>query len=224
MDTNTARFNMIEQQIRPWGVFDPVTLSTLAEVPREVFVPEKYSDLAFADYEIPIGNNQFMMNPKIEGHLLQALELKASDKALEIGTGSGFITACLAHTVSNVESIDLYDDFIEEASSKLSFFGLNNIRLKKFDVTQSVTEGPAISDVDNNYDVIALTASLPEYVHDFELMLNIGGRMFVIVGDGPLMVAMKVKRVDDDVFKRTNLFETSLPPLVNFKRNIEFSL
>ena len=98
MDTNTARFNMIEQQIRPWGVFDPVTLSTLAEVPREVFVPEKYSDLAFADYEIPIGNNQFMMNPKIEGHLLQALELKASDKALEIGTGSGFITASVSYT------------------------------------------------------------------------------------------------------------------------------
>lgn len=217
MDIEQARFNMIEQQVRPWDVLDQQVLDTMARIPREAFVPEKYRALAFADINIPLEHEQVMMAPKVEGRLLQALAITPGDSVLEIGTGSGYLTACLAALGNHVTSYEVFPDLSQTAGEKLAASGCRNVTL---------IEGDAAGGIDRStrYDVIAVTGSLPELRPTFHNNLSHGGRLFMITGTPPVMEAVLVTRIDDDNWKTESLFETSLPPLVNAVAEQRFAL
>lgn len=207
MNTDFARQQMIKQQVRAWDVLDDTVLLCLNEVPRECFVGDEYRALAFADTAIPLGHGQFMMTPTIEGLALQALGLSVSDSVLEIGTGSGFLTACLANLAKHVTSVDIYDDFLNSAKQSLQNCNIENVELLQMDATQEFPEG--------SFDAIAVTASVPTFDERWITALNPGGRLFVVVGDAPAMSATRVTRADKDDWYSDTLFETDLPPLVN---------
>lgn len=207
MNLEQARFNMIEQQIRPWNVLDETVLATFGFVPREDFVPTKHRKLAFADIEIPLGHGEYMMYPRVEARMLQTLGITPDDNCLEIGTGSGFVTACMAHLSKHVDSVDIHEDFTRQAEERLLSTELKNYTLHTGDALRDWTSGQL-------YNVIAVTGSLPAYQARFEEQLAPGGRLFMVVGRGPSMQAMLVTRQEDDEYTRTVLFETSLKPLV----------
>ncbi len=207
MNFEQARFNMIEQQIRPWEVLDQQVLDVLARVPREAFVPERYRKLAFSDVRIPLGHGQTMMNPNVEGRLLQALRLKPGDRVLEIGTGSGFVTACLATLAASVLSVDIVPEFSEAAQAKLRAQGLHNVQLASGDAARGWGE--------QRFDVVAITGSLPELGQHWLERLALGGRLFAVVGEAPIMEAVLVTRASEREWTRESLFETELARLVN---------
>ena len=214
-DTERARHNMIEQQIRPWEVIDPRVLDTLPAVPREAFVPGGYRGLAFADIEIPIGHGEVMLAPKIEAKLLQALAIQPTDRVLEVGTGTGYLAACLARLGGHVVTIDLYGDFTEQARGRLAELGIGNVEYLTGDVfTAEIAGAP--------FDVIAVTGSLPLASERLEGLLNDGGRLFVVVGEPPAQEAQLVTRVREGVLRREGLFETVIPPLQNAPRPESF--
>jgi len=215
MDLTQARFNMIEQQIRPWTVLDTTVLQTMGDIPRDIFVPESLVSMAYADIEVPMGHGESMMFPRVEGRMLQELEIGIDDECLEIGTGSGFVTACMATMANHVDSIDIYDDFLESAASKLEQVNISNIQLSKQDALSM--EGTS-----KQYDAIAVTGSLPEYQPLFEQLLKPNGRLFIIVGTGETMHALKVVRKDSS-FIRHSLFETKLKSMVGAKERTKFS-
>jgi protein-L-isoaspartate(D-aspartate) O-methyltransferase len=215
MNKDFARQQMIEQQVRAWEVFDNVVLDGLKEVQRELFVPEGFEALAFADGEIPIGHGEMMMTPTIEGRVLQALSLTGGEEVLEIGTGSGFLTACLAKLSAHVTSIDIYDDFIETAKHRLAKCEVDNTNIVRMDGTLELPDG--------TFDAIAVTGSIQSFDTRLVDALNPGGRLFVIVGDSPAMAAMKVTRIDSDNWQSDTLFETDLPALVNGALPPQFS-
>jgi protein-L-isoaspartate(D-aspartate) O-methyltransferase len=208
MDTETARFNMIEQQIRPWNVLDPRVLSALHEIHREDYVPPAYRELAFADMHIPLDHGQVMMQPKQEARLLQELSLKPGDRVLEIGTGSGHVTALLAHLAGHVDTVDIFPDFIESARNRLSASGLANITFHQGD-------GARGWDTDKTYDAIFLAGSVAELSAQYRDLLVDGGRLVAIVGRDPVMEAILVERLTDGQCRTTSLFDTSLPPLIH---------
>jgi len=214
MDVNFAREQMVDQQVRAWEVLDERVLDTLRMVPREHFVPQAYRELAFADAQIPIGHGEVMLTPMQEGRMLQALDIKPTDKAMEIGTGSGFFTACLAHLAARVRSVDIHEDFIESASAKLEQLEIRNVALE-------VQDGASLSE-QNSYDVIAVTGSIPAHEPSYEKALKTGGRLFVVVGAAPVMEACLVTRVSSDEWARLALFETQVPPLANTPRPNRF--
>ena len=203
-----ARFNMIEQQIRPWDVLDQRVLDVMNSIPREQFVPESCRSLAFADTNIPLGHDQVMMAPKLEGRLLQALAIKPGDTVLEIGTGSGYLTACLASLGRHVTSIDIMSDFTATTAAKLESLNINNISLKTADAAAGI-EG------NERYDAIAITGSLPLLQQQFHRNLEIGGRLFVITGSLPIMEANLITRIDEQNWASETLLETCMPPLLN---------
>ncbi len=206
-DANYAREQMVEQQVRAWDVLDGRVLDILRKVPREAFVPNEFRDLAYADTAIPLAHGVTMMTPMQVGRLLQALSITPNDQVLEVGTGSGFLCACLAGMAAKVHSIDIHEDFTAQASRRLEEQGVRNVRLETRDANTL--------DEQSVYDVIAVTGSLPKYTGNFEKALKIGGRLFVVVGPGPVMEAMLVTRLSSDKWVREVLFETSLPPLAN---------
>ncbi len=208
MNLEQARFNMIEQQIRPWDVLDDRVLEILSSTPREDFVPEQYRALAFTDISVPLSHGQVMMPPKLEGKLLQSLTIQPTDQILEIGTGSGYLTACLAKLGSSVQSVDLYDDFTAQAEVLLKQHKIDNVTLATGDAAAGWKS-------DTDFDVIAVTGSLPVLHQSFHNLLQPGGRLFVIVGKPPVMQAILVTRVADQEWNRESLFETSVPALVN---------
>ncbi|MEJ2127341.1 MAG: protein-L-isoaspartate O-methyltransferase [Woeseiaceae bacterium] len=214
MDTNFARQQMVDQQVRAWDVLDPDILQVLTDVPREQFVPTGYEALAFADTEIPIGHGESMMTPTIEGRLLQALAPQEGERVLEIGTGSGFLTACLARLTGNVTSIDIHDDFIEQAQASLADTGINGVTLLQMDATQELPHG--------KFDVIAVTASVEAFEPRFVEALAPGGRLFVVVGKAPAMDALLVTKTGDNEWQSESLFETVLRPLTDPGRKAEF--
>ncbi len=216
MDIEQARFNMIEQQIRPWDVLNDQVLKTIAGTPRENFVPPKYKSLAFSDSSIPLNNHQAMMPPKLEAKLLQALDLKPTDSVLEVGTGSGYLTACLAQLGQSVVSLECYEDFQKEAQPKLDALGITNTRLIHADAATGY-------DTDRKFDAIAVTGSLPEIHQGFHTLLAPAGRLFVIVGKPPIMQALLITRVSEQEWHQESLFETSVPPLVNVSEPEAFS-
>ena len=215
MKTDYARQQMVEQQVRAWEVLDPDILDVLKEVPREQFVPAGYESLAFADTEIPIGHGQFMMTPTIEGRVLQSLTPQAGDDVLEVGTGTGFLAACLARLSASVTSIDIYEDFLAAAEASLEDTGVKNVELLATDATESLP--------DAQFDVIAVTGSIETFDPRFVMALKPGGRLFVVVGHEPVMEARLVTRTGDNEWRSESLFETSLTPLENAALPPQFS-
>ncbi|MCH9027504.1 MAG: protein-L-isoaspartate O-methyltransferase [Proteobacteria bacterium] len=200
MNLEFARQQMLKQQIRAGEVLDAKILDALASVNREDFVPAEYAGVAFADCTIPLAHGQCMMSPLVEGQLLQALNPGQDDQVLEIGTGSGFLTACLATLAEQVRSVDIFPDLTEMAQTSLDRSGADNVSLATLNAMELGAEP--------KYDVIAITASLPVYDRRFEKALNTGGRLFVIVGGEPVMRARLVTRVGDDEWLTDPLFET----------------
>ena len=212
----TAKRQMLGQQIRAWDVFDERVLSTIEAVPRERFVPNDFRDLAFADVEIPLPHGQRMMAPKIEGRLLQALELDPTDRVLEIGTGSGYLTACLAHLAGEVVSVEYFPDMVENARAKLAEIKGIDVELRTADAM--TLELPA------EFDAIAVTGSVPVLDEHFVRMLRPGGRLFIIVGRAPVMEARLVRMHHGARWTEESLFETLITPLINAERPEPFVL
>jgi protein-L-isoaspartate(D-aspartate) O-methyltransferase len=205
MNTDFARRQMVEQQIRAWEVSDPRVLEALSELPREEFVPPGYETLAFAETSIPLPHGQRMLTPTVEGRLLQSLSLAPADEVLEVGTGTGFLTACLARLSRAVTSIDIFGDFIEAAERRLGNLGIDNASLLEMDAMRSLPQG--------SFDAIAIGGSMPVLDSRFLELLKPGGRLFVVVGSGPVMDAKLIVRGERP--EVTSLFETRVPPLRN---------
>ncbi len=214
-----ARFNMIEQQIRTWEVLDPVVLALLDEVPRENFVAASQAGLAFADVELPIGYGQTMLSPKLEGRILQALAVKKTDKVLVIGTGSGYLTALLASLAAHVDAIEINPALSDIAKTRLQQQNINNVTLVVGDGVNGFASNSAYS---GPYDVIVFTGSLQLRPIAAEKMLNMGGRLFVVTGEMPIMQANLAQRISEDAFRHDTLFETCLPPLINAPQAAKF--
>lgn len=207
---------MLGQQIRAWEVLDERVLRALEQTPRERFVPEGYRDLAFADTEIPLAHGQWMLAPKIEGRVLQALQIEPIDEVLEIGTGTGFLTAALARLARHVVSVDIFPDFIDGARANLAAENLRNVELRTADALSL--------ELPERFDAIALTASVPVLDDSFVRMLRPNGRLFVVVGRSPVMDARLITRNANGDSTSESLFETVLTPLVNAERPEPFVL
>ena len=208
LNLDRARTNMVEQQIRPWSVLNQTVLNTFRFLPREKFVAAQWQNLAFADTEIPLSHGEAMMFPRVEARMLQDLDVQPNDECLEIGTGSGFVTACLAHMAKHVDSVDLYADLSQQAEKNLHSVDINNFNLYIDDAGYGWEGNPG-----KQYDVIAVTGSIPEYTPAFEQRLTVGGRLFVVVGTAPTMHAMLITREDHSQFNRQVLYETVIKAL-----------
>ncbi len=216
MNFEVARTQMLGQQIRAWEVLDERVLRVLRETPREQFVPEEYRDLAFADVEIPLGRGQAMLAPKIEGRLLQAVQAEPIDEVLVVGTGSGFLTTCLARLAKRVVSVDIFGDFVASARSRLADHEVRNVELEVADALDLTYSG--------RFDVVAVTASVPELTDHFIKMLRPQGRLFIVVGREPVMEAQLITMQPNGSTTTDNLFETVLTPLINAERPEPFVL
>lgn len=216
VDTHkTARFNMIEQQIRTWEVLDPVVLAVLDSVPREKFVAESQVGLAFADVELPIGEGQTMLSPKLEGKILQAVGVKRHDKVLVVGTGSGYLTALVASLAKHVEAVEIYPRLSSVAQCRLQEQNIHNVTLHVGDAANGYAEAAP-------YDVIIFTGSLPLRPVAAEKMMNVGGRLFAVIGELPIMQATLTHRVSEDAYRHEVIFETCLPQLENAPQAAKF--
>ena len=215
MQTVDAREQMIEQQVRAWDVLDERVLTVMRGVPRELFVPQGQRYRAYADAEVPLPSGQHMLRPSVVGRLLQALLPAASERVLEVGAGTGFVTACLRAMAAQVRTLELFPELAETARRNLALFGLRDVEVVDADAM--------LGDGGTRYDVIALTASLPVYDVRFERMLTVGGRLFVVVGEAPVMDARLVRRTSEDSVTTRSLFETVIDPLVNAVRPPEFT-
>jgi protein-L-isoaspartate(D-aspartate) O-methyltransferase len=207
MDTLTARQQMVDQQIRTWEVLDPRVLDILSSVPREIFVPPAYRELAFADSQIPIGYGQSMLAPKLQGRILQALAVAATESVLEVGSGTGYLSACLGLLGSHAHSIDIQPELTKTAVVRLKALPEARVTFETRDAFSSAPLG--------EFDVVALTGSLPVYDNRFERALRVGGRLFAVVGTAPVMDAVLIRRVDEQEWIRESLFETVIDPLIN---------
>jgi protein-L-isoaspartate(D-aspartate) O-methyltransferase len=207
--TELQREQMVQQQVRAWDVLDERVLDTFRKVPRELFVPAEHRFLAFADVDVPLPNGQHMLRPNVAGRLLQSLELTGAERALEIGAGSGFLTACLALGCASVRSLEIFPDLAELARTNLAACGARNAEVVTGDGTRIEGE---------RYDAIAITASLPVYDERFQRLLAVGGRLFVVVGEPPVMEAFLVRCVAEGAWAREGLFETVIDPLINAQR------
>ncbi len=204
-----ARFNMIEQQVRTWDVLDERVLAVMRKLPREAFVPDAYRGLAYADIEVPLGERTAMLAPKLVGRMLQTLDVQSHETVFEIGTGTGYVTACLAHLGDQVFSIEIDPDLAEGARVRLNAMGLSQAKVHTADAFAGHIDG-------GPFDVIAVTGSVPtiEPLATLEQLLVDGGRLFIVVGEPPLMEAMRITRIGKD-FRRERLFETCIAPLEN---------
>jgi len=214
MDFEQARFNMVEQQIRTWDVLDQRVLDLLFEVRREDFVPPAYRTLAFADLEIPLGDGERMWAPKLEARVLQAIELDRNDAVLEVGTGSGYLTALLARCCAAVTSVEISARLSAEAAGKLARAGIVNARLEVGDAARGWD--------DRRYDAIVLTGSTPVLPDSWLQQLKPGGRLFAVVGDPPVMTARLIRSTAPGAFATEDLFETVIAPLRNAAQPARF--
>jgi protein-L-isoaspartate(D-aspartate) O-methyltransferase len=206
-DPNFARRQMIEQQVRAWEVLDAAVLETMERVPREQFVPPAFRTIAFADMQVPLGHGQAMLEPKLEGRILQALELTPEDTVLEVGAGSGYFAACLGALARAVTSLEIFPDLAGFARANLTRAGVSNVTVEATDAFAHALEAP--------WDVVVLTGSLPVYDARFERLLAEGGRLFVVVGQGHVMEAQRITRGERGQWLRESLFETTMTPLVH---------
>jgi protein-L-isoaspartate(D-aspartate) O-methyltransferase len=211
MNIEKARHNMVEQQIRPWDVLDQQVLDLMLRVPREDFVPAEYRKLAFTDMALPIGQGEVMMEPKLEARMLQSLAVRPTDKVLEVGTGSGYVTALLASLAAEVVSVEINAELLEQAHQRLAAHGIDNIALEQGDAADGWDKAQP-------YDVICVTGSQPVLSQGLKENLQIGGRLFAVIGEKPVMEAVLVTRVNANEWRTEVLFETVVPPLRGVSR------
>ena len=216
MNFEQARFNMVEQQIRPWEVLDQDVLDLLYTVPREDFVPPAHRALAFSDLEIPLGEGEAMWVPKIEARVLQELGVKKTERVLEVGTGSGYFAALLAHCAQQVTSVEINARLKSIGEQNLRAHGIDNVMVEQGDAAQEWSARAP-------YDVIVLTGSVPVLPEGIVAQLKPGGRLFAIVGDPPVMEARLITRAGEGATRTADLFETSFPPLKNAVQPKRFS-
>lgn len=209
-----ARRQMVEQQVRCWDVSDVSVLDVMDEVARDQFVPADYRHLAYADTQIPLAAGQFMMKPIVEGRLLQSLRPRPTDTVLEIGTGSGFLTACLAKLAGSIVSVEIHAELLGMAEANLATAAIENVTLQEMDATATLPGG--------TFDLVAVTASMPEFDRRYLQALKPGGRLFVIVGDPPIMEAGIVTLVDEADWQYDAEFETLVAPLENCTKTPQF--
>lgn len=217
LDLEKARFNMVEQQVRPWDVLASDVLEVMGAVPRHAFVPEAHQRLAYSDMQLPLPCGEYMNEPKVEGRILQALAPESGERALEIGTGSGYLSACLARMAASVLSLDIHDELVQRARSIHQAQGIENVTIEQADAAAGYDDG-------HRYDCIAVTGSLPELHEGFHRSLTIGGRLFLIVGQKPAMEALLITRVAEDQWATESLFETVQPPLHHAPVSRRFAL
>jgi protein-L-isoaspartate(D-aspartate) O-methyltransferase len=201
-----AKFNMIEQQLRPWEVLDGKVLSAINQINREDFVPDRYKGLSYADCQIPLSKAAAMFPPTVEGRLLQALLINPEDHILEIGTGSGYITACLATLGKQVLSLDIDSDTQQTAAAVLEKLSINNVSLEHSNAFECTYE--------QAFNVIAVTGSVTSVPDNLKQALSLCGRLFIIVGESPAMQALLITRVSNNEWTTESLFETDLPALI----------
>lgn len=216
LDFEQARFFMVNQQVRTWDVLDPHVLDVLGRIKREDFVPPRYRRMAFTDMALPLEHGEVMMKPAVEGRMLQALDISPEDEVLEIGTGSGFISACLAKLARDVTSIDIHADFIERAHARTKALGIINLTLEVADALQY--------QADRRFDAIAVTAAVAEVPEIFQSWLKPGGRLFVVRGHSPVQQAVLLRASADNRVSAEGLFETDLPYLIGSAPIAQFAL
>ena len=215
MNVEQARFNMIEQQIRPWNVLDPAVLALLAIVRREDFMPPAYKGLAFVDCEVPLPEGQCMLAPKVEARLLQEIGLQRHERVLEIGAGSGFMAALLSHRARAVISLEIHPSLASMAATNLERAGIHNCKVLVRDGARGLPEeGP--------FDAIVLSGSVNSVPPLLLEQLGPGGRLLAIVGDEPVMRAVRVQRLSDSRFETRDLFDTVAPRLRGFDEPSRF--
>jgi len=208
MNTEHAQVNMLTQQLRAWEVLDQLVLDVIASTPRDQFVPAPYRNLAFADMNIPLDHGQVMLTPKEEARIIQALKIQSSERILEIGTGSGYMTALLAKLGQHVHSVDIFPEFVQNAQTKFVAMDIENVSVTAVDAVQAWSPKEL-------YDIIVITGSLPYLLENFRQSLKIGGRLFAILGQAPVMKATLLTRVAQGKWPELKLFETMVPPLLN---------
>ncbi|MES2260439.1 MAG: protein-L-isoaspartate O-methyltransferase [Pseudomonadota bacterium] len=206
MNIEQARFNMIEQQIRPWDVLDLDVLDLLQVVKRENFVPAAHKNLAFVDSEIPLGGGEAMLTPKLEARILQDVALKKHENVLEIGSGSGYMAALLAYKGRHVTSVEISPELKALAEKNLADNGVTNVTVELGNGAQGWTKGAP-------FDVIVISGSLPVLPPAFLQQIKVGGRLFAIVGEAPAMAGQLITRTSDSAYTTVTLFETSVKPL-----------
>lgn len=216
MDLEQTRFNMVVQQIRTWYVLDDTVLDLLYKIKREEFVPAENLAMAFVDMEIPLGFGQVMLTPKMEARILQELHIRKTDKILEVGSGSGYMTALLADKGAHVYSVEIIPELKAMAEKNLKAHGITNVTLEQGDAARGWPQHEP-------YDVIVLTASTPVLPDAFKNSLNPGGRLFAIVGEDPVMEALLITCVVPGEFTTTTLFETSTVPFINAQQPSRFT-
>jgi protein-L-isoaspartate(D-aspartate) O-methyltransferase len=211
-----ARFNMVEQQIRPWQVLDPAVLHTLQHMAREMFVPAAYQALAYTDTEIPLGHGQAMVAPRIDARLMHDVALKPTDKVLEIGTGSGYLTALLADRLHHVVSLEINPELHARARANLQGAGISNVDLRMADGSAGASDaGP--------FDAIVLGGSVYEVPQALLDQLKVGGRLIAIVGEEPVMQATLYTRTSASAWDHKVLWDTTAPRLLGFKQPSRFT-
>jgi protein-L-isoaspartate(D-aspartate) O-methyltransferase len=216
MDISQARKNAIDNQIRPWGGLDYIANNALRDIPREYFVPEKYKNLAFADIEIPLTDKAKMLFPKIEGRLLNDLNIKKNETVLEVGTGSGYLTAVLSKLCQSVTSIEIDENLSISAQQKLKELNISNVTLEVGDASKGWQRST------NFYDVVVISTSVPKITGRFFHLLNVGGRIFVIEGVGKAMSAKIITRLSDHKWVTKSLFETQLDVMQGLETTAKF--
>jgi len=216
MDLEKARFNMIEQQIRPWDVLDDTILSLLQRIKREEYVPEAYRAMAFMDLEIPLGHGESMLSPKVEARLVQELHIHPTDKVLEVGTGSGYMTALLASLAGHVHSVEIIPEFSQAAAQKLAAHDFNNVTCEMGDAARGWQKHAP-------YDVIVVTGSLPLLPDEFVAQLKPGGRLLAFIGLAPAMEARLTRLIEPGVVDSEVIFETDVRALRNAAQPAQFA-
>ncbi len=201
MNTDLARVNMISQQLRTWNVMDERTLNLMQQIHREQFVADEYKKLAFSDTEIPVGHGQLMMTPREEGHVLQALQIHAHEKVLQIGAIGGYLTALMATQASHVHLVEPYQTLLTSAEQRVSHLGITNVSYVQGDINSGWQH-------DGPFDVIVLTGSVPAVPKIIKDSLNVGGRLYAVIGNAPAMAATVFHHEAEDTWQQTKLFET----------------
>lgn len=215
MNLEQARFNMIEQQIRPWDVLDTDVLDLLMVVKREAFVPAAYRSMAFVDTEIPLPGGENMLQPKFEARILQELAVRKHEQVLEIGAGSGYMAALLAYKARHVTTVEILPELTAMARANLAAYGVDNVDVQQGDGAQGWPAARSGSAAEQTYDVIVVSGSMPLLPQALMQQLTIGGRMFVVAGEAPAMSALLITRNSDTGFNNIKLFETVIKPLHN---------